>query len=138
MKDGKPSKKKLQMQVYNMDNQKYELNMYIESVEEASSPAQQAAIAIAMKKAGKKPKDMKEGDAYDKNVKPSNKPHDKEAAAKRAKIAALFARKKMIKNESKDNKETTANDKKKSIKQGDKLSGKQEPITINPDLNQVK
>ena len=33
MKDGKPSKKKLQMQVYNMDNQKYELNMYIEEVE---------------------------------------------------------------------------------------------------------
>ena len=33
MKDGKPSKKKLQMQVYNMDNQKYELNMYIEEVQ---------------------------------------------------------------------------------------------------------
>jgi hypothetical protein len=108
MKDGKPSKKKLQMQVYNMDNQKYELNMYIEEVEiseagpglwaniqakrerikagsnermrkpgekgapesdaldrargknEAASPAQQAAIAIAMKKDGKKPKDMEE------------------------------------------------------------------------------
>jgi hypothetical protein len=60
MKDGKPSKKKLQMQVYNMDNHKYELNMYIESIEEASSPAQQAAIAIAMKKDGKKPKDMEE------------------------------------------------------------------------------
>jgi hypothetical protein len=95
MKDGKPSKKKLQMQVYNMDNQKYELNMYIESVEEAASPAQQAAIAIAMKKAGKKPKDMKESDAYDKDVKPSDKPHDKDAAAKRAKLAALAARKKM-------------------------------------------
>jgi hypothetical protein len=108
MKDGKPSKKKLQMQVYNMDNHKYELNMYIEEVEiaeagpglwaniqakrerikagsnermrkpgekgapesdaldrargknEAASPAQQAAIAIAMKKDGKKPKDMEE------------------------------------------------------------------------------
>jgi hypothetical protein len=143
MKDGKPSKKKLQMQVYNMDNQKYELNMYIEEVEiseagpglwaniqakrqrikagsnermrkpgekgapesdaldkargknEAASPAQQAAIAIAMKKDGKKPKDMEESDAYDKNVKPSDKPHDKEAAAKRAKLAALAARKKM-------------------------------------------
>ena len=95
MKDGKPSKKKLQMQVYNMDNHKYELNMYIESVEEASSPAQQAAIAIAMKKAGKKPKDMEESDAYDKDIKPSDKPHDKEAAAKRAKLAALAARKKM-------------------------------------------
>jgi Ca2+-binding EF-hand superfamily protein len=143
MKGGKPSKKKLQMQVYNMDNQKYELNMYIEEVEiseagpglwaniqakrqrikagsnermrkpgekgapesdaldkargknEAASPAQQAAIAIAMKKDGKKPKDMEESDAYDKNVKPSDKPHDKEAAAKRAKLAALAARKKM-------------------------------------------
>ena len=143
MKDGKPAKKKLQMQVYNMDNQKYELNMYIEEVEiaeagpglwaniqakrqrikagsnermrkpgekgapesdaldkargknEAASPAQQAAIAIAMKKDGKKPKDMEESDAYDKNVKPSDKPHDKEAAAKRAKLAALAARKKM-------------------------------------------
>jgi len=60
-KDGKESKKALHLQVYNMDNHKYELNMYIESVEEASSPAQQAAIAIAMKKAGKKPKNMKEG-----------------------------------------------------------------------------
>jgi hypothetical protein len=127
MKDGKPSKKKLQMQVYNMDNHKYELNMYIEEIQldelnkdtlysymkksekdqdiqldklskaldkkkyvakavaafnknshkfanrsagqeraekrltkEAASPAQQAAIAIAMKKDGKKPKDMEE------------------------------------------------------------------------------
>ena len=142
-KDGKESKKALHLQVYNMDNQKYELNMYIEEVQldeshgevvwkkgnqsieklddgqfsvymadgkkkmfpsldaakkyvnEASSPAQQAAIAIAMKKDGKKPKDMEESDAYDKNVKPSDKPHDKEAAAKRAKLAALAARKKM-------------------------------------------
>jgi len=94
-KDGKESKKALHLQVYNMDNHKYELNMYIESVKEASSPAQQAAIAIAMKKAGKKPKDMEESDAYDKDVKPSDKPHDKEAAAKRAKLAALAARKKM-------------------------------------------
>jgi hypothetical protein len=34
MKDGKSSKKKLQMQVYNMDNHKYELNMYIEEIEQ--------------------------------------------------------------------------------------------------------
>ena len=94
-KDGKESKKALHLQVYNMDNHKYELNMYIESIEEASSPAQQAAIAIAMKKDGKKPKDMEESDAYDKNVKPSGKPHDKDAAAKRAVLAALAARKKM-------------------------------------------
>jgi hypothetical protein len=38
---------------------------------------------------------MEESDAYDKDVKPSDKPHDKEAAAKRAKLAALAARKKM-------------------------------------------
>jgi hypothetical protein len=260
MKDGKPSKKKLQMQVYNMDNQKYELNMYIEEIQldelnkdtlysyvnksekdqdaqfnrigrgikdnnpksankaghkfsmrsigqnraekrlakEASSPAQQAAIAIAMKKAGKTPKDMEESDAYDKDVKPSNKPHDKEAAAKRAKLAALAARKKMTEglmnkikaikrgveakskaddhfdkagdpknaNASKDlkkavryhnllNKEETeivTEAKKKSwkdmrkktkneeapskatIQKGDQLTGKREPIEINPEL----
>jgi hypothetical protein len=156
-KDGKESKKALHLQVYNMDNHKYELNMYIEEIQldelnkdtlhsyanksekdqddqynkigkgirdndpksankaghkfsmrsigqnraekrlakEAASPAHQAAIAIAMKKAGKKPKDMEESDAYDKDVKPSDKPHDKEAAANRAKQAALAARKKM-------------------------------------------
>lgn len=33
MKNGKPEKKKLHMQVYNMDNKKYELNMYIEGEE---------------------------------------------------------------------------------------------------------
>ena len=197
MKDGKPSKKKLQMQVYNMDNHKYELNMYIESIEEASSPAQQAAIAIAMKKAGKKPKDMEESDAYDKDVKPSDKPHDKEAAAKRAKLAALAGRKKMTEGlmdkikaikrgmQAKDkaddhwdkagdpknpeakkdlkkavrytnllNKEevivTEAKKKtwkdmrkkvkneeapnKSTIKKGDELTGKREPIEINPEL----
>jgi hypothetical protein len=245
-KDGKESKKALHLQVYNMDNQKYELNMYIEEVQldeshgevvwkkgnqsieklddgqfsvymadgkkkmfpsldaakkyvnEASSPAQQAAIAIAMKKDGKKPKDMEESDAYDKNVKPSDKPHDKEAAAKRAKLAALAARKKMTEglmdkikaikrgmqakdkaddhfdkagdpknaNASKDlkkavryhnllNKEETeivTEAKKKSwkdmrkktkneeapnkytIKKGDALTGKREPIEINPEL----
>jgi len=36
-----------------------------------------------------------ESDAYDKDVKASPKPHDKEAAAQRAKLAALAARKKM-------------------------------------------
>ena len=261
MKDGKPSKKKLQMQVYNMDNQKYELNMYIEEIQldelnkdtlysyakksekdqddqynkigkgirdndpksankaghkfsmrsigqnraekrlakEAASPAQQAAIAIAMKKAGKKPKDMEESDAYDKNVKPSDKPHDKDAAAQRAKLAALAARKKMSEglmdrikaikrgveakakaddhfdkagdpknaNASKDlkkavryhnllNKEEVVLEAKKSktfknikkkmkeeetpnkstVKKGDALTGKREPIEINPELKE--
>jgi hypothetical protein len=118
----KTGKKAIQVQVTNLDNKRYELNMYKEDIDEAcwdthkqegmkkkgdkmvpncvpkneaASPAQQAAIAIAMKKAGKKPKDMKEEDAYDKDVKSSDKPHDKEAAAKRAKLAAIAARKKM-------------------------------------------
>lgn len=39
-----------------------------------------------------------EGDAYDKDVKTSPKPHDKEAAAQRAKLAALAARKAMMTN----------------------------------------
>jgi len=42
---------------------------------------------------------MNESDAYEKDVKPSDKPHDKEAAAKRAKIAAVMARRKMAKEE---------------------------------------
>jgi hypothetical protein len=210
-KDGKPVKKALQLQVYNMDNHKYELNMYIESLEEgtqkvdslvtdalkimrgsqsndavqalktvlgdreyndrrghynfyvkqlvdmygkrdikeAASPAQQAAIAIAMKKDGKKPKDMEESDAYDKDVKPSDKPHDKDAADKRAKLAAVAARKKMSerakatvkkvveefeKKKKKGDKEQTAADNNKSIKGGEKLTGKKEPIEIEPEL----
>ena len=39
-----------------------------------------------------------ESDAYDKDVKASPKPHDKEAAAQRAKLAALAARKAMMTN----------------------------------------
>jgi hypothetical protein len=42
---------------------------------------------------------VNEEDAYDKDAKPSDKPHDKDAATKRAKIAALMARKKMAKEE---------------------------------------
>jgi hypothetical protein len=42
---------------------------------------------------------IKESDAYDKDVKPSDKPYDKDAATKRAKIAAVMARKKMAKEE---------------------------------------
>jgi hypothetical protein len=57
------------------------------------------------KGSGKRPADrldnkqpFGEGDAYDKDVKASPKPHDKEAAAQRAKLAALAARKAMMKN----------------------------------------
>jgi hypothetical protein len=46
-----------------------------------------------------KKKPVNEEDAYDKNVKPSDKPHDKDAAKKRAETAAVSARKAMTKEE---------------------------------------
>ena len=128
---------------------------------EAASPAQQAAIAIAMKKAGKKPKDMKEGivdkikaikrgmqakakadDHFDKAGDPKNanaskdlkkavRYHNllnKEEVVLEAKKPKSFkdVRKKMKKEETPDN-----ND----MKVGDSLSGKKEPIQLNPELN---
>jgi hypothetical protein len=160
MKDGKPSKKKLQMQVYNMDNQKYELNMYIESVEEASSPAQQAAIAIAMKKAGKKPK-MSEGlmdkikaikrgmqakskadDHFDKAGDPKNANASKDLKKavryhnllnKEETEIVTEAKKKSWKDMRKKTKNEEMTDK-ATVKKGDQLTGKREPIEINPEL----
>jgi hypothetical protein len=64
---------------------------------------------------------VNEEDAYDKDVKPSDKPHDKEAAAERAKKAALAAK-----------------DKKKSLKdwfekvETEKLLSEAEQITMEP------
>jgi len=225
MKDGKPSKKKLQMQVYNMDNHKYELNMYIEEIQldelnkdtlhsyvnksekdqdkqydkigrgirdnnpksankaghkfsmrsigqnraekrlakEAASPAQQAAIAIAMKKAGKKPKmsesivdkikaikrgveaKAKADDHFDKAGDPKNanaskdlkkavRYHNllnKEEVVLEAKKPKSFKDvKKKMKEEEKPNKAT--------IQKGDDLTGKREPIEINPEIKESK
>ena len=127
---------------------------------EAASPAQQAAIAIAMKKAGEKPK-MSEGivdkikaikrgmqakakadDHFDKAGDPKNanaskdlkkavRYHNllnKEEVVLEAKKPKSFkdVRKKMKKEETPDN-----ND----MKVGDSLSGKKEPIQLNPELN---
>jgi hypothetical protein len=46
-----------------------------------------------------KKKTIKEEDAYDKHMKPSDKPHDKDAAKKRAQDAAVAAKKAMTKEE---------------------------------------
>jgi hypothetical protein len=46
-----------------------------------------------------KKKPVNEEDAYDKHMKPSDKPHDKDAAKKRAQDAAVAARKAMTKEE---------------------------------------
>ena len=223
MKDGKESKKKLHLQVYNMDNQKYELNMYIEEIQldelnkdtlhsyvnksekdqdkqydkigrgirdnnpksankaghkfsmrsigqnraekrlakEAASPEQQAAIAIAMKKAGKTPKmsesivdkikaikrgieaKAKSDDHFDKAGDPKNanaskdlkkavRYHNllnKEEVVLEAKKSKTFKNiKKKMKEEETPNKAT--------IKKGDMLTGKREPIEINPELKE--
>ena len=225
MKDGKPSKKKLQMQVYNMDNQKYELNMYIEEIQldelnkdtlhsyvnksekdqdkqydkigrgirdnnpksankaghkfsmrsigqnraekrlakEAASPEQQAAIAIAMKKAGKTPKmsesivdkikaikrgieaKAKSDDHFDKAGDPKNanaskdlkkavRYHNllnKEEVMLEAKKPKSFKDvKKKMKEEEKPNKAT--------VQKGDDLTGKREPVEINPEIKESK
>jgi hypothetical protein len=227
MKDGKPSKKKLQMQVYNMDNHKYELNMYIEEIQldelnkdtlysymkksekdqdiqldklskaldkkkyvakavaafnknshkfanrsagqeraekrlakEAASPAQQAAIAIAMKKDGKKPKmsesvvdkikaikrgletRAKASDHFDKagDPKNANASKDLKKAVRYSNLlnkeeVVLEARKKSFKDVKKKMKEEETPNK-SSIKKGDMLTGKREPIEINPELKE--
>ena len=54
-KNGKT--KGVQVQVANLDNKRYELNMYKESIDEGKNLAQQAAIAIAKKESGKYDKD---------------------------------------------------------------------------------
>ncbi len=221
MKDGKPSKKKLQMQVYNMDDHKYELNMYIEEVQldelnkdtlysyakksekdqddqfnkigkgirdkdpksankaghkfsmrsigqnraekqlakEAASPEQQAAIAIDMKKDGKKPK-MSEGivdkiksikrgleakskadDHFDKagDPKNANASKDLKKAVRYQNLlnkeeVVLEAKKKSFKDVRKKMKKEETPDS-NDMKVGDGLSGKKEPIQLNPELN---
>jgi len=221
-KDGKESKKALHLQVYNMDNHKYELNMYIEEIQldelnkdtlhsyakksekdqddqfnkigkgirdkdpksankaghkfsmrsigqnraekrlakEAASPAQQAAIAIAMKKAGKKPKmsesivdkikSIKRGmqakakadDHFDKagDPKNANASKDLKKAVRYHNLlnkeeVVLEARKKSFKNIKKKMKEEEVPNK-STVKKGDMLTGKREPIEINPELKE--
>ena len=60
----------------------------------ASSPIARKNIDAQIAQLKKQRDKTNEEDAYDKDVKSSNKPHDKEAAAKRAKAAALAAAKK--------------------------------------------
>ena len=52
-----------------------------------------AGIAGAAQRLAKEQFEITEEDAYDKNVKPSDKPHDKDAAKKRAQTSAVAARK---------------------------------------------
>jgi len=63
----------------------------LNDVEEASSPAQQAAIAIAMKKAGKKPKDMQEAPVGGGTSIKSTEAEKAKATADRAKLTLQAA-----------------------------------------------
>jgi hypothetical protein len=54
-----------------------------------------AGIAGAAQRLAKEQFEITEEDAYDKNVKPSDKPHDKDAAKTRAQTSAVAARKVM-------------------------------------------
>jgi hypothetical protein len=87
-----------------------------EEVEEASSPAQQAAIAISMKKAGKKPKE--EGVMIPGKMKSTGANI----------VKKIMAEKKEMKKE--------ATGKEKPVKSGEKLSNKKEPITIDPEVDE--
>jgi hypothetical protein len=91
---------------------------WVKKVEEASSPAQQAAIAISMKKAGKKPKE--EGVMI---------PGKMRSTGARM-VKKIMAEKKDMKKE--------ATGKEKPVKSGEKLSGKQEVIVVNPEVDEKK
>ena len=80
IEDDKKKKKK-------KDDEEDEVN----DVEEASSPAQQAAIAIAMKKDGKKPKDMQEAPVGGGTSIKSSEAEKAKATADRAKITMQAA-----------------------------------------------
>lgn len=80
LEDDKKKKKK-------KDDEEDEVN----DVEEASSPAQQAAIAIAMKKDGKKPKDMQEAPVGGGTSIKSSEAEKAKATADRAKITMQAA-----------------------------------------------
>jgi hypothetical protein len=129
---------------------------------EAASPAQQAAMAIAidMKKAGKKPKNMKESlvdkikamkrgaeakakadDHFDKagDPKNANASKDLKKAVRYHNLlnkeeVVLEAKKKTFKDVKKKMKEETPNN--ASVKKGEPLTGKKEPIEINPELKE--
>jgi len=215
----KTGKKAIQVQVANLDNKRYELNMYKEDIDEAcwdthkqegmkkkgdkmvpncvpkneaSSPAQQAAIAISMKKAGKTPKEegvmipgkmksqarkvvgsiMSEEEIaeafssaqidklrqeYSKinKVDPSSDTYKKliamldkldlktlqSLAGAKIKFVSPLAQNRVVRkmNEEKTigaKKEATGNE--KPVKKGEKVSGKQEPITIDPEVDEKK
>ena len=117
-KDGKPQKKALHMQVYNKGGQNpYELNMYIEATEfKQGGDALAKKFEKAFAKSGVKTK-IKMKTVGNISINEKNKIFYE--AMKKAK----------------DKKEAESETKQKDLKKGKKLSGKQEVITINPEVD---
>jgi hypothetical protein len=123
----KTGKRAIQVQVANLDNKRYELNMYKEEVEEANDPQK------SMKRAGLSVARAKEVMRHRKEIGSIRKKRESLRNSFDPVSAVLEAYKK-----NKMKKEATANDNNKSFKSGEKMSGKTEPIEINPELKEQK
>ena len=150
-KDGKESKKKLHMQVYNMDNKGYELNTYVEEVQ--LDELNKDTVYSYAKKSEKDQDDQynKIGKGIrDKDPKAANAAGHKfsmrsigqnraEKRLSKEEVSVNEAAKQPTKKFKDMKKKNTAGTKSEegTSKKGEPLSGKKEPIEVNPDLHKT-
>lgn len=153
-KDGKESKKKLHMQVYNMDNKGYELNTYVEEVQ--LDELNKDTVYSYAKKSEKDQDDQfdKIGKGIrDKDPKSANKASHKfsmrsvgqnraekrlnKEEASESNVSVNEAAKQPTKRFKDMKKKNTAGTKSEegTSKKGEPLSGKKEAIEVNPELH---
>lgn len=142
-KNGKISKKQLQMQVYGMEGGKYELNMYTEEVEHITELSKKT-LGSYVDKAIERAREMP---GTGTNAEGSKKTKRFAAVSSAAKRIQGLDLKKEYKSEGvneaedkpkksyKDMKKKLENTSDKDIKAGEKLSGKQEPIDLKPTID---
>ena len=150
-KNGKISKKKLQMQVYGMEGGKYELNMYTEEAEhitELSKKTLSSYVDKAIERAREMPGTGTNAEASKKTKRyaaVANAAYRTQGLAPR-KGTDMFKKYKAEgvdvneaenkpKKSYKDMKKKLENTNDKDIKVGEKLSGKQEPIDLEPTID---
>ena len=150
-KNGKISKKKLQMQVYGMEGGKYELNMYTEEAEhitELSKKTLSSYVDKAIERAREMPGTGTNAEASKKTKRyaaVANAAYRTQGLAPR-KGTDMFKKYKAEgvdvneaenkpKKSYKDMKKKLENTNDKDIKVGEKLSGKQEPIDLSPTID---
>jgi hypothetical protein len=150
-KNGKISKKKLQMQVYGMEGGKYELNMYTEEAEhitELSKKTLSSYVDKAIERAREMPGTGTNAEASKKTKRyaaVANAAYRTQGLAPR-KGTDMFKKYKAEgvdvneaenkpKKSYKDMKKKLENTSDKDIKAGEKLSGKQEPIDLSPTID---